>query len=289
MKITILTYGSEGDIQPFIALGKGLVRAGHQVILAAPQKYEYLTNNGLISFAGFPGDPQALVRDLVSRAGGSWWRMVRSMSKFVLPLGVEVSQIARDASRNSNLIIHSFLLTNTGYEIAREMDIPDISVQIFPVFTTTGAFPAPVAPELPLGYLYRSLTHKLVTQTFWQGSRVIYRQMRKHNPELSPLTKWPFDPKNEWQTPILYAFSSSVVSRPEDWRKEVHITGYFFSDNDWGWMPETRLAQFLEKGPAPIAVVFGSTSTSKFNSDTPKGLGSPQENWTARDHCRYET
>ena len=31
MKITIVTIGSRGDIQPFLALGVGLSRAGHQV------------------------------------------------------------------------------------------------------------------------------------------------------------------------------------------------------------------------------------------------------------------
>ena len=42
MNITLLTYGSEGDVAPFAALGKGLVQAGHQVRLAAPQKFDFL-------------------------------------------------------------------------------------------------------------------------------------------------------------------------------------------------------------------------------------------------------
>jgi len=40
MKITILTYGSRGDIQPFLALAVGLQKAGHQVKLAAPHRFE---------------------------------------------------------------------------------------------------------------------------------------------------------------------------------------------------------------------------------------------------------
>jgi len=265
MNITLLTYGSEGDVQPFVELGKGLVVAGHHVTLAAPAKFEILVKEEEITFIAFPGDPQQMVQDLIEKAGNSWWRMVRSMSSNVLPLGLEVSHIAREVCQNADLIVHSFLMTNTGYEIARELDIPDTSVQTFPVFTSTGAFPAPVAPDLPLGNFYRRLTHNLVTQIFWQGSRIIYRQIRKNNPKLPPLTTWPFDPDNVWQTPILYAFSPSVVPRPRDWRKGVHITGYWFSDDDRGWKPDTRLVKFLEKGPTPIAVAFGSTSTSKLD------------------------
>ena len=75
----------------------------------------------------FPGDPQQMVQDLVNQEGNNWWRIISSLSSFVLPLGVEVSLIARDACRDADLIVHSFLLTNTGYEIARENGIPDTS------------------------------------------------------------------------------------------------------------------------------------------------------------------
>ena len=263
MKITLLTYGSQGDVAPFAALGQGLALASHQVTLAAPERFEFLVNRDQIKFIDFPGDTQQMVQDLVDRAASSWWRMVRSMSSFVLPLGLEVSQIARKACQDADLIVHSFLLTNTGYEIARERGIPDISAQTFPVFTSTSDFPAPAAPDLPLGGLYCRLTHTIVTQTFWQGSRIIYSSLRKKHQELPPLTAWPFNPRNHWQTPILYAFSPQVVPRPVDWREDVHITGYWFSDHDSSWKPDDRLVEFLDKGSAPIAVVFGSTSTRK--------------------------
>lgn len=265
MKITLLTYGSQGDVQPFVELGKGLAATGHQVTLAAPRNYERLLMGAQITFVAFPGDPRIMVQDLVNQAGSSWWRMIRAMSSFVLPLGVEVSQIARQACLDAELIIHSFLLTNTGYEIARENGIPDISVQTFPVFTSTGAFPAPAAPDLPLGSLYRRLTHEFVTQTFWQGSRLIYHWLRKENSQLPPLTNWPFDRRNDRQTPILYAFSPSVIPRPGDWRENAHITGYMFPADNNNWVPDPQLADFIENGPPPIAVAFGSTSTAKLD------------------------
>ena len=189
--------------------------------------------------------------------------MISSLSSFVLPLGVEVSQIARDACRDADLIVHSFLLTNTGYEIARENGIPDISAQTFPVFSSTSDFPAPAAPDLPLGGFYRRLTHSFVTQTFWQGSRIIYRQIRKKNPHLPALSHWPFDKRNQWQTPILYAFSPCVIPRPNDWRNGVHITGYWFDNDPDDWNPDDKLLDFINSGPPPIAVVFGSTETNK--------------------------
>ena len=35
MRVTITTSGSRGDVQPYVALGVGLARAGHEVTLTA--------------------------------------------------------------------------------------------------------------------------------------------------------------------------------------------------------------------------------------------------------------
>ena len=261
MKITILTYGSQGDVEPFVALAKGLLHAGHSVRLAAPKFFDSLVDCHKIDFVGLPGEPQRLVQDLVEGAGKSRWRMVSTMSKFVVPLAASVSKLARTACKDSDVIIHSFLLTSTGYELAREIGIPDISAQLFPVFSSTTEFPAPTFPDFSLGGFYRRLTHEFVTQTFWQGSRLLYRRVQRNYPDLPPLTSWPFDPRNDWQTPILYAFSSHVVPRPRDWRDEVYITGYWFSGDLGEWVPDKKLLNFINTGSTPISIVFGSTVT----------------------------
>ena len=48
MNITILTIGSRGDVQPFVALGVGLKEAGHEVTLATGKAFEaFVTEHGL--------------------------------------------------------------------------------------------------------------------------------------------------------------------------------------------------------------------------------------------------
>jgi len=60
MKITILTYGSRGDVQPFLALAVGLTRAGHAVTLAAPHRFtEFIESYG-IHCEPLAGDPDEL-------------------------------------------------------------------------------------------------------------------------------------------------------------------------------------------------------------------------------------
>jgi sterol 3beta-glucosyltransferase len=263
LKITILTYGSRGDVEPFCALAEGLSHAGHRVCLAAPQVLQPSLENYPIEFVGLPGDPQQMVVNLVDFAGRNQWRMVRAISSFVLPLALEISARTRLAAEGANLILHSFLFTSLGYELARQQGIADISAQLFPVFSRTSEFPAPTFPHLPLGGSYRRLTHQLVSQAFWQGSRMLYNWIRRKQPQVPPLTAWPFDKRNDWRTPILYGFSPVVVPHPADWGPGVFTTGYWISSKPANWNPDPGLLDFIDDGPAPIAVAFGSTASRR--------------------------
>src|SRR5436309_5046963 len=47
-RVVILAFGSRGDIQPYLALGLGLLRAGYQVRVGAPEEYkECVVRRGL--------------------------------------------------------------------------------------------------------------------------------------------------------------------------------------------------------------------------------------------------
>ncbi len=51
MKITILTLGSRGDVEPFVALGKGLMRAGHDVTLCTSVSFKSLVSRHGLTYA----------------------------------------------------------------------------------------------------------------------------------------------------------------------------------------------------------------------------------------------
>lgn len=51
MHITVVAIGSRGDIQPYIALGQGLQRAGHHVRLNTHLDFEALVREHGLEFA----------------------------------------------------------------------------------------------------------------------------------------------------------------------------------------------------------------------------------------------
>jgi sterol 3beta-glucosyltransferase len=263
MQVTLLTYGSRGDVEPFVALGKGLLQADHSVRLAAPEGFNSLAAFHGLDFVGLPGDPDRLVQSLVEMAGRNPLRMVAVMSEFVVPLAAGVFERVEAACDGANVIVHSFLLTQAGHEVAKRLGIPDVSAQFFPIFASTAQFAAVAFPDLPLGGLYRRLSHGITTQIFRQGGRILYWWVRRANPHLPPLTGWPFSSKNERRSPILFAFSPHVVPPPADWPAAAHVTGYWFLDEPGAWEPSAELLDFLETGQRPVSISFGSTVTAE--------------------------
>jgi UDP:flavonoid glycosyltransferase YjiC (YdhE family) len=259
MKITILTYGSRGDVQPFLALAIGLQRNDHQVKLAAPHRFADFVSACNIPFAPLAGDPK-IISQRLNDAGGNPLRMVRAMSDYIFSIADEVAHQALVACDDAELIIHSFLFTTGGHLIARKLGIPDISVQTFPIFAHTRAFPPVSMPGLPPGFL-SYFGHWLHTQVFWQGGKVGFTRLRKAYPDVFDIDlHWPFASDNgRLTTPLLLACSPTVIPRPDDWSvSHVHIPGYFFLDTRDTYQPPEALVGFLADGEPPICVTFGS-------------------------------
>ena len=62
MRLLIVTAGSRGDVAPFTGLGRRLRQAGHQVTLAAHDRFADLVRQAGLEHRSLPGDPVELVR-----------------------------------------------------------------------------------------------------------------------------------------------------------------------------------------------------------------------------------
>jgi sterol 3beta-glucosyltransferase len=261
VQITLATYGTRGDVQPFVALGLGLQRAGHRVRVAAPAAFEsFVTRYGL-SFAPLAGDPQAISRALVDSAGRNPWRVYRELYRQAMPLAKGVYDSLAALCSETDVLVHSFLLMVGAHTLARQAGVRDVSAQLIPLFGPTGAFSSPMFPGLRSGAALNRLTHVFFERSFWWGNRVGYWQLRRRNPQLPPAIHWPFARDHHPATPLLYGFSRHVVPPPAEWQGRAHVTGYWFLDAEDDWQPPPALLRCLEAGPPPVCVGFSSVVT----------------------------
>jgi len=256
MNISILTYGSRGDLQPYLALAVGLQKADHAVTLAGPQRFESFVASYNVNYVPLPGDPEELSRAF-NQAGDNPFRMVASMRNHVLGIAPQVVSQILHAAQNADLLVHSFAFTTGAHSLARHLNIPDVSVQTFPMFAPTGDYPNVAFPHL--GRLGNLLSHRFATQVFWHGGNLGFGQIQHLLPDSFPRTLyWPFaNPDERLRTPLLFAISPSVIPPSADWPANISVTGYLFLDDET-YQPPEALSAFLAAGASPVCVSFGS-------------------------------
>jgi sterol 3beta-glucosyltransferase len=230
VRVTALAVGSRGDVEPFLALGAGLTRAGHRVRLATHAAFEGLVEGAGLEFAELPGDPQAA---LSSPAGQA---MLATRNPAALPgrmrrlIGPGLAESAVPAERacaDADVVIASSLamLGTTAAEVAGAR----LVFAHFQPATPTGAFAAasaPVARDLP-GPL-NLLPWSVAERVLWRAVRPVLAQRRREL-GLPPL---PAAPPSRWsrprRAPTLNAYSAAVAPVPPDWPAEVlrpHVGG----------------------------------------------------------------
>ncbi|OZJ03357.1 hypothetical protein BZG36_03000, partial [Bifiguratus adelaidae] len=247
--ITCLTIGTRGDVQPYIALCKGLVKDGHRVRIATHEEYEgWIVSHG-IEFRSIGGDPAELMRICVDYGFLT--------VNFFKGWFDDLLQTAWIACQGSDVLIES-PSAMVGVHMAEKLGIPYF--RAFPMpWTRTRDFPHPFAtPDSPRTKFYNDMTWVLVDHAIWRGTAFHINRFRREVLDL-PNTTW--ERLEIFRVPVLYCFSPSIVPHPSDWMDWIHISGYWFLDNpDQDWQVDPKLQEFIErKDSRPLVYIgFGS-------------------------------
>ncbi|MFO7631083.1 MAG: glycosyltransferase [Caldilinea sp.] len=265
MRIAIWASGSRGDVQPYIALGVGLHRAGHGVRLITNENYQSLVTSFGLECWPIKGNVQEVIdtpemRELIEK--GNFLAITAKTADAAKRAAVDWAREGLIACQDTDLLVAGLGGMFVGLALAEKLDIPMIQAQVVP-FTPTRAFPGVLLPPSlgRLGGAVNRLSHDLTRQAMWQGIRGADTLMRRDVLDLPALPlSGPFNSERLRHAPTLYGFSPSVIPKPADWGAAVHVTGFWFLDSDAVWTPDAELVDFLEAGPPPVYVGFGSMS-----------------------------
>ena len=247
MHITLLALGSRGDIQPYATLGQRLRAVGHRVCFITTENFRALIAAHGLDFYAIPGDAQALVQ----AAGANMLALLRAFGSLAHGPTPDIPPPVRE----TDVIINQLPLGLTGYDLAEKFNLPMIIAAVMPLFPTR-AFPLMGLPTLPLPG-YNRFTYAFAQQLGWQLFRPNANRWRRKL-ELPPAPRFGyFKQLGTARYPVLNGFSPHVVPRPTDWNEHVHVTGYWFPEDE-EWQPPDPLRAFLEAGPPPVFIGFGS-------------------------------
>lgn len=255
MRISIHTLGTRGDVQPYLALAKGLVQSGHDVQLTAPEQFASMAYERRVAFAPLPREFLAVLESpeakaILGRSSAGFGAGLKLL-KFYREIGRRLLDAEWNAAREFSpqaIIFHPKTLG--APHIAAKLEIPLLLASPLPGFTPTTEFPTPVLPVASLGPFNR-LSHALMIHG---GSILFSKTIRAWRAEALAL------PDRRKASPLagtLYAYSSHVLPKPSDWGSDIIVTGYWFLETK-DWSPPDTLAQFLAAGEPPVYVGFGS-------------------------------
>jgi UDP:flavonoid glycosyltransferase YjiC (YdhE family) len=269
MRIVMVAAGSRGDVQPYVALGRGLKNAGHRVRLVTTLNYEALVTAHGLEFWPVEMNMQEMVETERMRAlleSGNLLTQMAELAKMGKQSVVKLATRSLEAAQDTDLVMGGLSGMFIAAAVAEKMGLPMVQAHNVP-FTPTRAFPGALMPAPPgwVGHALNRLTHHVTRQILWQTARPGDRVARRQVFGLSPFPVWgPFGSAILGQSPVLYGISLAVITPPPDWDPaRIHVTGYWFLPPSETWRPPESLERFLEAGPPPVYIGFGSMSNRK--------------------------
>uniref|UniRef100_A0A0D9YHX4 Uncharacterized protein n=1 Tax=Oryza glumipatula TaxID=40148 RepID=A0A0D9YHX4_9ORYZ len=138
--------------------------------------------------------------------------------------------------------------------IAEALGVPLHIFFTFP-WTPTNEFPHPLA-RMPQSATYR-LSYLILDLVIWWGTRGFINEFRKKL-KLAPIAYFSTYHGSISHLPTGYMWSPHLMPKPNDWGPLVDVVGYCFLNLGTKYQPPQELSQWLQQGPKPIYIGFGS-------------------------------
>ncbi len=246
MRITILSVGSRGDLQPLLGFGLGLAAAGHELRVAAFPGFEEQVRSVGLEFAQLA---EGRVSGRSASAADRRWlergrRRTPALVGFVKDARSVAGQRLKDAIAacdGADAIVTNELALLLGWQASERSGAKLVRARLCP---------PPRMAQRPAAPLVRQAAWLLMRR--WLGAA-------RREAGLPPLPRRePLGQLADHETLELRAFSPAVVTDHAQAGPWTHVTGYWFLDGDLDPEPPQGLAEFIANGPAPVCVGFGS-------------------------------
>ncbi|KAI9728526.1 MAG: hypothetical protein M1834_007664 [Cirrosporium novae-zelandiae] len=307
MSVVIQIVGSRGDVQPFVALGQVLKRKyGHRVRLATHATFKQFVEENGLEFFNIGGDPAELMAFMVKNPAlmpgfdalkngdvskrrksmeeivNGCWRSAIEPGDGMGVVGSDIlgsrltsdSGISVSSDPHTKPFIADVIIANppsfAHIHIAEKMGIPLHMMFTMP-WSPTEAFPHPltnvVSSNADAG-LTNFMSYALVELLTWNGLGDVINRFRQKTLGLEPVSlMWAPGMVARLKIPYTYCWSPALIPKPGDWGSHIDISGFFFLPLASNYTPAPDLQQFLDAGPPPVYIGFGSIVV-----DDPNGM-----------------
>jgi rhamnosyltransferase subunit B len=262
-RIVITTWGSYGDLYPFIGLALALRDRGHEPVLAMPELYREIVEPEGLRFMPVRPDISIHDREMAARIMDPATGPRMLFGEVIVPSLTDSHADLTDAVDGADLLI-THPAVPAGPIVAEERRMRWASAVLAPMsfFSVSDPVVPPPAPWIQpwlarstsLSRTFLWLTNR-ITQTWAepiQQFRVTRGLARGSNPILG----------GQHSPHLVLALFSKVMATPQpDWPSNVCVTGPSLYNGPQVPLPES-LTRFLDEGPPPVVFTLGTSAVS---------------------------
>jgi UDP:flavonoid glycosyltransferase YjiC (YdhE family) len=266
MRFLLASWGSHGDLHPFLALGRGLVKRGHQVSLVGHPDWAADTKTAELRFVS-TGEPsrEDFIKDhpeVMSMKWGGLISLHALVHKAIAPsFDHTVEALRAEASSHDVIVAHHF--TFPAPVVAELSGLPYATVTLAP-----GVLPSAYSlPGANFGHAGRGFPGRMSNSFVWAVGGLISRTMvdpvvnrMRARYGLAPVRDATFKAHSPFLNLQLY--SEHFAPRPPDWGSEKRMAGFCFFDPPGATLAPV-IEDFLALGESPVLFTLGSTAVQK--------------------------
>ncbi|MCD0278428.1 glycosyltransferase family 1 protein [Xanthomonas melonis] len=257
--IVIATLGTHGDVRPIIALGRGLSARGYPVRVLTSRNFEALIRANGLDFFPLSGDHQQLLQGnpSVAEMRGGWRGMWTSLRAPLLSWARDWAEQGRAACADAGLILGVGSASFLAHSLGQAYRLPVAFAQLQPL-TASRHLPLMVMPTVRFPGRVSVALHHVVRFAGWQLMRPVLNDIVR--PALG-LPAYPWRGPDRSRPRVIYGYSSQLCPRPPDWPPSAQVCGFWQLPQPQ-WQPPADLQAFLQAGPPPLYIGFGSMTST---------------------------
>lgn len=262
MRVCFLTLGSRGDVQPYVALAKCLIKHGHQATICTGESFQgFIESNGiqykkatldLMTLAN-TADGKAVLESPLKHPGLA----MRLFREVVRPAYRKTMDDFYGAAKGSDILVYHPKAFG-AVDIAVSLEIPCVSMPPIPITYPITEFPnIAVASTANFGKAINRMTYMINQKAESAQIKEIndFRNKTLHLPKRKA-GSYTLDRSGGKEIPTVYPVSPLLFPEVESWNGHVVLPGFFFLHAESGLDPD--LEAFLCSAKKPIAVTFSS-------------------------------
>ena len=270
MKIILISIGTRGDVEPFLAIGEILKEKGHRVICAFPNQFRNLVKNSNMEFASLGSEYLEMLDSDVGKAalggnssGFKKWRAYIRLARNQTGINKDLinKQYELIESENPDRILHN---GKAIYPIIWGLNKRGKSILIC---------------LLPYMHYVKNHTHIVFNSNYGSFLNKLTFSLANFGliMTLRISIKWLKITKKITRKQIqnallsnqaIYTISPSVFTRPDYWNENIKVLGYHKRNITINWQPDKNLNDFLEKHYRILLITFGSMTNPEPDEKT---------------------